>query len=415
MAERGTRRGGPSRRGLLAAGAAGALLPGAAAAGRVSEAAPEWMTVPGTPFRAYGGRAPQEADTVRGILQPYEDIAPGAGVSTTPLEDLEGTITPNSLHFERSHNGIPAIDPLRHELLVHGLVERALLFSTADLLRYPMVSRTCFIECAGNSFFNSNAFAIAPDQPCGMIHGLFSTAEWTGIPLSALLDEAGARGRWILAEGADSAGMSRSVPMEKCMDDAILALYQNGERLRPEQGYPMRLVVPGWEGNLNVKWLRRIKVTEAPTHTRDETSKYSDLQPGGKALQFTFPMDVKSVITRPSGGQRVRPGYVHVSGLAWSGRGRVRAVDVSFDAGRTWRRAELDGAPAPHAPVRFRADWAWDGTTATLLSRARDSAGRRQELRSEWSARYAHGHLYHCNAIQAWRLDADGTVANVFL
>lgn len=415
MTKRGTGRGGPSRRRLLAAGAAGALVPGAARAGQVGEAAPEWMTVPGAPFRAYGARAPQERDVVREILQPYEDIAPGAGVSMTPLEDLEGTITPNGLHFERSHNGIPAIDPLRHDLLVHGLVERDLLFATADLLRYPLVSRTCFIECAGNSFFNSNAFAIAPDQPCGVIHGLFSTAEWTGIPLRTLLDEAGAGGRWILAEGADSAGMSRSVPMEKCMDDAIVALYQNGERLRPEQGYPMRLVVPGWEGNLNIKWLRRVKVTDSPTHTRDETSKYSDLRTDGKALQFTFPMDVKSVITRPSGGQRVRPGYVHVSGLAWSGRGRVRAVEVSFDTGKTWRRARLDGDPVPNAPVRFRADWTWDGSTTTVLSRARDSAGHRQELRSEWSTRYAHGHLYHCNAIQAWRVDADGTVANAYL
>ncbi len=405
---------GLTRRMLLAGGA---LIPGSAAAARIGDSAPDWMTVPGRPFREYGNPAPQEADVGREILQPYEDIAPGAGVAMTPLEELEGTITPNGLHFERSHNGVPAIDPLRHELLVHGLVGRDLFFSTGDLLRYPMVSRTCFIECAGNSFFNSNAFAIAVDQPCGMIHGLFSASEWTGIPLSALLDETGIgqKARWILAEGADSSAMSRSIPLEKCLDDAILALYQNGERIRPEQGYPMRLVVPGWEGNLNIKWLRRIKLTEAPTHTRDETSKYSDLRPDGKALQFTLPMGVKSVITRPSGGQRIKPGYQHVSGVAWSGHGRIRGVEVSFNSGASWQPASLDGTPSDFAPVRFRADWIWDGAQATILSRARDSAGHRQESRAEWSARYAYGHLYHCNATQSWRVNADGSIRNVYV
>lgn len=406
-----------NRRILLGGAAAGAVAPGTALAGRAGDAAPDWMQVPGRPFREYGAPAPQEADVGREILQPYEDVSPGAGVAMTPLEDLEGTITPNGLHFERSHNGVPAIDPLRHELLVHGEVERDLLFSPADLLRYPMTTKVLFIECAGNSFFNSNAFPLAVDESCGMIHGLVSTAEWTGIPLSLLLGEARPRrgARWLLAEGADANAMSRSLPMEKALDDAMVALYQNGERLRPEQGYPMRLVVPGWEGNLNVKWLRRLKVVEEPVHTRDETSKYSDLRPDGKALQFTYPMDVKSVITEPSGGQKIAAGFQHITGLAWSGHGAVRRVEVSTDGGNSWRTAALDGRPARYAPVRFRHNWTWDGSPATLLSRATDQAGYRQETRAEWSARYAHGQLYHCNAIQSWHIASDGSVTNVYL
>ncbi len=406
----------PNRRTLLGGAAAGILAPGTAAA-RAGESAPDWMRVPGRPFRKYGAPAPQEADVGREILQPYEDVAPGAGVAMTPLEHLEGTITPNGLHFERSHNGVPAIDPLRHELLIHGAVERDLVFTPADLLRYPMVTRLLFIECAGNSFFNSNAFPLAVDESCGMIHGLVSAAEWTGVPLSLLLGEARPRrgARWLLAEGADANAMSRSLPMEKVLDDVLVALYQNGERIRPEQGYPMRLVAPGWEGNLSIKWLRRLKVVDTPLHTRDETSKYSDLRPDGKALQFTFPMDVKSVITRPSGGQQIAPGFHHISGLAWSGHGAVRRVEVSTDGGESWRAAALDGRPAAHAPVRFRLDWVWDGALATLLSRATDRGGHRQASRADWSARYAHGQLYHCNAIQSWHVGPDGRVVNVYL
>ncbi len=406
-----------TRRVVLGGAAAGTLAPGVALAGRAGDTAPEWMLVPGRPFREYGAPAPQEADVGREILQPYEDVSPGAGVAMTPLEDLEGTITPNGLHFERSHNGVPAINPLRHELLIHGDVERSLLFTPADLLRYPMTSRTLFIECAGNSFFNSNAFPLAVDEACGVIHGLFSTAEWTGVPLKLLLGEANPKrsARWLLAEGADANAMSRSIPMEKALDDVLVALFQNGERIRPEQGYPMRLVVPGWEGNLNVKWLRRLKVVETPLHTRDETSKYSDLRPDGKALKFTFPMDVKSVITRPSGGQRITPGFQHISGLAWSGHGAVRQVEVSTDGDNSWQEALLDSRPPSLAPVRFRMNWTWDGTPTTLLSRATDRAGHRQESRAEWSARYAHGHLYHCNAIQSWQVAADGSITNVYL
>ncbi len=408
------------RRRFLAAGAAAAAsLPGvAAAADSIGNDAPGWMTVRGGDFRAYGDPARFEQAAARTVLQPYGELAPGAGVGLTPLQSLEGTITPNGLHFERSHNGRPLIDPERHEFLIHGLVAQALKFDMESLLRYPMTSRLMFIECAGNSFFNSNLFPEPMQVPVGMIHGLISGAEWTGIPLSVLLDEAGLdpRGKWILAEGADAAAMSRSIPMEKALDDAIVALYQNGERLRPENGYPMRLVLPGYEGNMSVKWLRRIKVTEGPTHTKDETSKYSDLMPDGVARQFTFRMDVKSAITRPATGLNMRgPGLYQISGLAWSGHGRVSRVEVSADGGKSWAEAALDGPVLPMALTRFRLPWRWDGAPAVLQSRATDEGGNTQLRRDVWSEQYAAGHLYHCNAIQTWGIAANGEVSNVYI
>ena len=268
------------------------------------------------------------------------------GGSRTPLESLEGIITPSSLHFERHHNGVPDIDPDQHQVLIHGLVERPLIFSMDALARYPMVSRIQFLECSGNSAGNNNAEA--PQQTAGGIHGLVSCSDWTGVPLAILLDEAGVKpeGKWLLAEGADAAAMSRSVPMAKAMDDAILALYQNGERLRPEQGYPVRLFLPGYEGNMNVKWLRRIKVTAEPTMTKDETSKYSDLQPNGRSLLFTFPMEVKSVITSPSGRQKMQgPGLYQISGHRVV---RLRPHPPRRGLGR--RRQELGPKPRSTSP-----------------------------------------------------------------
>lgn len=410
------------RRTFLAGGAvvaAATALSGQAAVGAtIGDDAPSWMTGPGAGFRGYGEPAGQESTVERTILKPYGDLAPGAGVALTPLQNLEGAITPNSLHFERSHNGRPGIDPDRHELLIHGLVARPLKFSVESLLRYPMASRICFIECAGNSFFNSNLFPEPMQVPVGMIHGLVSGAEWTGIPLATLLDEAGLdpRGKWILAEGADAAAMSRSIPIGKALDDAVIALYQNGERLRPEQGYPVRLLLPGYEGNMSIKWLRRIKVTAGPTHTKDETSKYTDLMPDGKARQFTFRMGVKSTITRPATGAAMRgPGRYQISGLAWSGHGRVARVEISADGGKSWAEAALDAPVLPMALTRFRLPWRWEGAPALLQSRATDEAGNMQVRREVWSAQYAAGHLYHCNAIQTWGIAANGDVSNVYI
>jgi len=409
----------PQRRTFLKQSAALASV--AAGAGVMNQAAaalevPPSMTTSGRPFSNYGQPAATESAVQRGILQPYGDLAPGAGVSMTPLQDLDGVITPNGLHFERHHNGVPDIDPAQHELLIHGLVQRNLRFSMDALARYPRSSRICFIECSGNSFFN--AFPEPQQMPAGMIHGLVSCSEWTGVPLKLLLEEAGVdpAGKWILAEGADAAGMSRSVPLEKALDDAILALFQNGERLRPEQGYPLRLVLPGWEGNMCVKWLRRIKVTAEPTHTKDETSKYTDLLPDGKAQQFTFVMGAKSVITQPSFGTQLKgAGFYEISGLAWSGAGRISRVEVSTDSGATWSDAQLEGPILDKALTRFRLAWNWDGQATQLLSRAYDDQGNEQPLRADWKPQYHGSNIYHCNAVQTWQISAEGEVSNVFV
>jgi sulfane dehydrogenase subunit SoxC len=375
---------------------------------------PAWMKTPGMPMRPYGERSAHEVGVQR--LVNTQPGTTGSGGSRTPLEALEGIITPSSLHFERHHSGVPDIDPAQHQLLIHGLVERPLIFSMDALARYPQVSRIQFLECSGNSGGNNGAEA--PQQTAGGIHGLVSCSDWTGVPLAILLEEAGVRpeGKWLLAEGADAAAMSRSVPMAKAMDDAILALYQNGEKLRPEQGYPVRLFLPGYEGNMNVKWLRRIKVTAEPTMTKDETSKYTDLQPNGRSLLFTFPMEVKSVITSPSGQQKMQgPGLYQVSGVAWSGFGRIRRVEVSADGGKTWAQAALDGPVLPKSLARFRLAWRWDGSPSVLMSRAVDETGAVQPTRAALMAARGAQYRYHYNAIQSWNVAAAGEVSNVYV
>jgi sulfane dehydrogenase subunit SoxC len=374
---------------------------------------PAWMKTPGAGMRPYGERSPREAQVQRFVgSQPGTT---GSGASRTPLEALEGIITPSSLHFERHHSGVPDIDPAQHQVLIHGLVERPLIFSMDALARYPMVSRIQFLECSGNSGALNNAEPA--QQSAGGLHGLVSCSDWTGVPLAVLLEEAGVRpeGRWVLAEGSDSAAMSRSVPMAKAMDDAILAIYQNGERLRPEQGYPVRLFLPGYEGNMSVKWLRRIKVTAEPTMTKDETSKYSDLQLNGRALLFTFPMEVKSVITSPSGMQTMQgPGLYQISGLAWSGFGRIRRVEVSADGGKSFAEAALDGPVLPQALTRFRMPWRWSGEPSVLMSRAVDDTGAVQPTRAALMAARGAAWRYHYNAIQSWSVAAAGAVSNVY-
>ena len=342
------------RRTFLArsAGIAGAAVAGVAASAGLAPGANAqglaghpWERVYGAAFAGYGQPSRFELPVVRHFLRPYGDLAPGSGAALTPIESLEGIITPSSLHNVRNHSGTPDIDPKQHQLLLHGLVARPLTFSMESLWRYPMTTRTYFIECAGNSLRN---LAPKPLQlPAGAIHGNISCSEWTGVPLRMLLEEAGLQpqAKWLLAEGADSAHMSRSIPLDKALDDTMIALYQNGERLRPEQGYPVRLLLPGWEGNTSVKWLRSLKATEGPTHTKDETSKYTDPLPDGRALQFTFEMGVKSVITRPSSTMTLpRPGFYEISGIAWSGAGRIRRVEVSTDGGANWVEAALTGA-----------------------------------------------------------------------
>jgi sulfane dehydrogenase subunit SoxC len=375
---------------------------------------PTWMKSPGAGFNDYGVPAKYESKVTRtfGRSQPGTT---GSGAIRTPLEALEGAITPSGLHFERSHSGVPDIDPSKHRLLIHGMVKRPLIFTVDALLRYPMVSRVHFIECAGNSQLLYQP--APPNLTVGQTHGLVSCSEWTGVPLRLLLGEAGVdpAAPWILAEGADAAAMSRSVPMAKAMDDAILALFQNGERLRPENGYPVRLFLPGWEGNMSVKWLRRIKVVSAPVMTKDETSRYTDLQGDGKSLMFTYPMEVKSLITRPSHGMTVPgPGVYQISGIAWSGEGAIRRVEVTTDGGQSWDKATLDAPVLPRALTRFRLPWRWDGGAVVLKSRAVDDAGNVQPERAKFIAEHGNNAIFHCNAIQAWSVAPSGEVKHVY-
>lgn len=398
---------------------AGALLvPGALAqrAGGEGLADAAWSRRPGAPPSAYGAPAPQERAVARIPYTETPGIAPGAAVSFTPLHRLRGRLTPAGLHFERHHAGVPAIDPEQHRLVVHGLVDRPLSFGVDDLLRYPLVSRLYFLECSGNSLVN--ALPEPQQLPCGVIHGLLSCSEWTGVPLGLLLDEAGVRpeAAWGIAEGADGARMNRSLPLAKLREDALVALYQNGERLRPEQGYPVRLFLPGWEGNASVKWLRRLELVRAPVQSREETARYSDLLASGKAAQFTFEMGVKSVITHPSPGAELGPpGVYEISGLAWSGAGPVASVAVSADGGASWAEAELEAPILPRCLTRFRIAWRWSGGPALLASRASDARGAAQPERAAWLARYSPGgEKYHYNAVQHWRVEPGGAVKNAF-
>jgi sulfane dehydrogenase subunit SoxC len=394
----------------------GALLAGAAGSTAASAeplVVPRWMTEPGAQFSGYGQPSRFEAKVARGIAPAPNPATEGIGTARTPLQLLNGMITPNGLHFDRSHSGTPDIDPDQHRLLIHGLVKRPLVFTLEALSRYPMQSRIAFIECAGNS----GALNAAQAQPLNVqaIHGLISCAEWTGVRLATLLDEAGVdpAAKWVVAEGADAAGMSRSVPLAKCMDDALVCLYQNGERVRPSNGYPIRLLLPGFEGNMNVKWLRRLKLVDAPVMTKDETSKYTILLKDGKAWQFVFPMEVKSVITQPSPGLTLKgPGFYEISGLAWSGNGRIRQVDVSTDGGTSFAPAVLQEPVLPKAVTRFRAAWQWNGSPAMLQSRATDDTGMVQPTRAAFAAERGLRGIYHYNAIASWRIDEKGEATN---
>lgn len=399
------------RRLFLTGTAAGVAFSAPTAAGEL--AIEPWMTTPGAPFVPYGQPSRFEDKVVRVGAAPPN--APGTGATRTPLHLLDGAITPNGLHFERSHSGVPDIDPAVHRLLIHGLVKRPLVFTLAALSRYPMESRITFIECGGNSA------ALNQKDPAPLnaqaLHGLLSSAEWTGVKLSTLLDEAGVEpnASWLLAEGGDAASMSRSFPLEKALDDALIALYQNGERLRPSNGYPVRLLLPGYEGNMQVKWLRRIKVTDGPVMTKDETSKYTLLTPDGKALQFVFLMETKSVITQPSPGLTLKErGFYEISGLAWSGYGKIAQVEVSVDGAKSWALAALQEPVLPKALTRFRIPWRWDGGPAVLQSRATDESGNIQPTRAALLAKRGPKALYHFNAIASWGVAQSGEVTHVY-
>jgi len=364
----------------------------------------------GAPVSGYGARSHFEKTErfLRNAVAP----PPEATSSRTPLHDTYGIITPSSLHFERHHAGVPDLDPATHTLTIHGLVDRPLVFTVDELKRLPSVSRIHFLECSGNS---ASEWKGGGEPTVQRAHGLTSCSEWTGVPLSTLLRECGVqpKGTWLLAEGADACRLARSIPMAKAMQDALVVYGQNGEAIRPEQGYPLRLLLPGFEGNMNVKWLHRLKIMDQPAMTRWETSKYTDLLADGTARQFTFDMDAKSLITRPSGGDTLAgAGVYELTGLAWSGRGAITRVDVSTDGGVTWNRATLQEPVLPRAHTRFTWSWRWDGRATMLASRAVDDTGYVQPARADLVAVRGLNSNYHNNAIQQWNVAADGAITN---
>ena len=400
----------------LGLGGAGSLVATSvlAADNSVAIQIPSWSKQPGPGPSGYGTRSSHTEFMQRSAGSP-SPIYPGGGASRSPLQHLQGTITPNSLHFERHHAGVPDIDPSQHKLVINGLVKQPLMFSYEDLLKYPMVSKVYFLECSGNSgsLYGSNP----AEGTAQSIHGLVSCAEWTGVLLSTLLEEAGVdpSAQWVAAVGADGASMGRSVPLAKAMDDVLIALFQNGEPVRPEQGYPMRLFVPGWEGNISVKWLTQLKLTREPSQFRDETSKYTDTMPDRTSLQFTFPMGVKSLITTPSGQMSLdRQGIYHVSGIAWSGSGSISRVEVSADGGSSWAEAGIESHQQDKALVRFSIPWHWSGEPAVLQSRATDSRGNVQPSRDAHILDRGSIGFYHYHGIQSWGINTAGEVKNVY-
>jgi sulfane dehydrogenase subunit SoxC len=405
----------------FAAAVTGYTLSDAAAARQLTD--DPWSRTRGMTVPAYGVPSGFEKHVVRTLSNPRGE--PRTQHGRTPHHLLNGTFTPNSLHFVISHSGDPDIDPARHRLVIHGLVKRPLAFTLDALSRYPMVSRMAFLECGGNS---APLFSNEPVQAnVQALHGLVSCSEWTGVMLSTLLDEAGIdpAAKWLIAEGADSLALSRSVPITKALDDAMIALYQNGERLMPGNGYPIRLFLPGWEGNMNVKWLRRIKLVDAPAMSYYEARTYAPILPTGKAYQFYFLQEVKSFITHPSPGLALRgPGFYEISGIAYSANGRIAKVMVSADGGRSWAQAALQEPVHSKAFTRFRVPWRWDGGPAVVQSRAWDEAGNVQPTRAQVIAQRGQTRTpvtnlaafpsQHYNGPTSWAIEPGGEVKHVY-
>ena len=414
-------------RGVILAGAASAAPLGSLTAAAAEPPAetltePPWSLEPGAVIQPYQLPSRFEKDVVRTVSNPSGQ--PSASAAKTPHHLLSGTITPNGLHFVVVYGGVPDIDPDKHRLVIHGLVRRPLVFTLDALARYPMVTRMTFLECGGNSTL---LFSPQPlQQNVQVLHGMASCAEWTGVKLSTLIEEAGVdpKAKWFIAEGADAPHLTRSVPLKKAMDDAMIALYQNGERLMPANGYPMRLLLPGYEGNMNVKYLRRIKLVEEPSMSFWESKVYAQILPNGKAYQFYLLQEVKSYITQPSPGLTLKqPGRYEISGIAYSGAGRITKVMVSADGGRSWAEAALQEPVLSKAFTRFRMPWRWDGGAAILQSRAWDELGNIQPTRAEFVAK--RGELktvppvaafpnQHFNAVTSWAIDSTGGVKHAY-
>ncbi len=366
----------------------------------------------GVAARPYGVPSEFEAHVKRRDVA-WLTASPESSVSFTPLHELDGFITPNGLCFERHHGGIAEVDPAKHRLMINGLVDRQLVFTMEDLKRLPRQNRFFFLECAANSGMEWRGAQL---NGCQFTHGMVHCVQYTGISLRTLLDEAGLKpnAKWLMPEGADSSGMNRSVPLDKALDDCMIAWAMNGEALRPEQGYPLRLVVPGWEGNMWVKWLRRIEVGDQPWHTREETSKYTDLLENGKARRFTWVMDAKSIVTNPSPqAPMLHRGHNVLSGLAWSGHGKIKRVDVTIDGGKNWSTAEIQGPVLGKCLTRFYLNIEWNGQPLLIQSRAIDDTGYIQPTKDELRAARGTNSIYHNNGIQTWHVRENGEVENV--
>lgn len=411
----------PSRRNFLrGAVASGAAIAGTTTAARAQGDPAILEKQPWTQFLGagvdeapYGMPSKFEAHVKRQNV-PWLTADPVSSINFTPLHELDGIITPNGLCFERHHAGVAEVDPSQYRLMINGLVDRPLVFTMEDLMRFPRENHVYFLECAANTGME---WAGSQLNGCQFTHGMIHNVMYTGVPLRLILEEAGVKtsGKWLLPEGADASGMTRSIPMEKAMDDCLVAFKMNGEALRPEQGYPVRLVVPGWEGNMWVKWLRRIEVGDQPWHHREETSKYTDLLANGRARRFTWEMDAKSVITSPSPQMPIThgPGRVVVTGVAWSGRGTIPRVDVTTDGGMNWHNARMSGPSLDKSMHRFYYDFEWDGKPLLLQSRAHDSTGYVQPTKEQLRSLRGENSIYHNNGIQTWAVNDQGVAENV--
>jgi len=411
-----------SRRGFLSSAAAGgaALAAGAnplqaANPENMAPNVPDWSRYLGAGVvdQPYGMPSEFEKQVIRRNV-PWLTASTESSVSFTPIHELDGIITPNGVCFERHHAGVAIIDPSDHRLMINGLVDKPMMFTMEDLKRFPRVNKVFFLECAANSGMEWRGAQL---NGCQFTQGMVHCVEYTGVPLKYILDEAGVKtnAKWLMPEGADAAAMNRSLPLEKALDDCLVAFKMNGEALRPEQGYPLRLVVPGWEGNLWIKWLRRIEVGDMPWQAREETSKYTDLMEDGTSRRFTWVMDAKSVITSPSPQMPIthKKGHTVISGIAWSGRGLIDYVDITLDGGKNWRRARIDGLRLPKALHRFYYEFDWDGSPLLLQSRAVDETGYVQPTKEELRTVRGTNSVYHNNGIQTWHVQENGQVENV--
>ncbi|WP_296476195.1 sulfite dehydrogenase [Roseinatronobacter sp.] len=412
---------GPSRRDFLRT--AGLAAGGAVVGAGANAASPDPLITEVQPYASFLGEGVDA--TPYGMPIHFEDHVvrrnvewltadPISSINFTPIHALDGTITPQGCAFERHHSGAIEMSKDEYRLMITGLVERPLVFTFGDLMRLPRVTRVHFCECAANSGMEWGGAQLNGAQ---FTHGMIHNMEYTGVTLRTLLDEAGVKpeGSWIYVEGHDASSNGRSIPMEKALDDCMIAFSANGEALRMEHGYPVRLVVPGWEGNLWVKWLRRIGVMDGPVESREETSKYTDLMPDGRARKWTWAMHAKSVVTSPSPQMPIGhgPGPMVITGLAWSGLGKIARVDVSLDGGVNWQTARLGTEPGDKAVTRFYLDHEWDGQPMYLQSRAIDETGYVQPTKEQLRAIRGLNSIYHNNGIQTWYVNESGEAENV--